>query len=73
MDFKGPLDNLKGLDDKCAICVVILKVMENYVFLHKKDVTDFVEREFCDLFDGIVRPTCEAFVHYAGPYIIKAL
>ena len=21
----------------------------------------------------MVRPTCEAFVHYAGPYIIKAL
>jgi hypothetical protein len=23
------------------------------------------------MFDGLIKPTCEAFVHYAGPYLIK--
>jgi hypothetical protein len=25
------------------------------------------------MFDGLVKPTCEAFVHYAGPFIIKGI
>jgi len=25
------------------------------------------------MFDGLVKPTCEAFVHYGGPFIIKGL
>jgi acyloxyacyl hydrolase len=36
-------------------------------------VAKFVEQEFCTLFDGLLKPSCEAFVHYAGPYIIKGL
>lgn len=47
--------------------------MENYIVYHKKNVTDFIENEFCTLFDGIIKPTCEAFVHYAGPFLIKTL
>ena len=62
-----------GFENKCALCVVLTKILENYIMVHHKDVTDFIEREFCDLFDGVTRPTCEAFVHYAGPSIIKAL
>lgn len=47
--------------------------MENYIIYHRKNVTDFLENEFCTLFDGVTKPTCQAFVHYAGPYIIKAI
>lgn len=25
------------------------------------------------MFDGYVKPTCEAFIHYAGPIIIETL
>ena len=25
------------------------------------------------MFDGLIKPTCEAFTHYAGPYIIRGL
>jgi hypothetical protein len=53
--------------------VIVTKIMENYIGVHKKDITNFIEREFCDLFDGVIRPTCEAFVHYAGPTIISMI
>lgn len=62
-----------GFENKCALCVVLTKVIENYVIYHKRNVTDFLENEFCTFFDGIVKPSCEAFVHYAGPFIIKAI
>jgi len=52
---------------------VILRVMENYVNYYKVGVSDFVNKEFCSLFDGYIKPTCEAFIHYAGPIIIEAL
>lgn len=48
-------------------------MMENYVNYHKLDVADFVNKRFCDMFDGFVKPTCEAFIHYAGPIIIETL
>lgn len=65
--------NLKGFDDKCALCTVILRVMENYIGYHNKDVTEFINNEVCGWFDGLLRPTCEAFIHYAGPVIINSL
>jgi acyloxyacyl hydrolase len=48
-------------------------VIDNYITYHRKDVATFVENEFCSMFEGLVKPTCEAFVHYAGPHIIKGL
>jgi acyloxyacyl hydrolase len=71
-DFRQ-LKNENGFDDKCALCAVLSRVMENYVVYHRKDVAKFVEDEFCTFFDGLVKPTCEAIVHYAGPAIIKGL
>ena len=47
--------------------------MENYVSYHKVSAADFVNKQFCDLFNGALRPTCEAFVHFAGPVIIETL
>ena len=35
---------LKGFDDKCALCVVLLRVMENYVGYHKSDVAEFLNK-----------------------------
>ena len=67
------LRNENGFDDQCALCSVLTRVMENYVKYHRKDVAKFIEDEFCTFFDGLVKPTCEAFVHYAGPHIIKGL
>lgn len=64
---------LKGFDNSCALCVVILQVMEGYWKYNLKNITEFVNHEFCGLFTGIVKPACEAFVHYAGPIIIDAL
>lgn len=69
-DFNGT--GLKGFDNSCALCVVLLRVMDNYIEYHKNDVVKFVLKDFCNLFAGIVKPTCEAFVHYAGPIIIEA-
>lgn len=69
-DFAGT--NLKGFDNSCALCVVVLQVMEGYWRYHLKNLTELINHEFCSLFDGIVKPTCEAFVHYAGPIIIDA-
>jgi len=31
-----------GFQNECALCVVILRVMENYVNYHKVDAADFV-------------------------------
>lgn len=80
MDFKSAPsveDQVTGLtggfENKCALCVVITRIVENYIIYHRKNVTDFLENEFCTLFDGVTKPTCQAFVHYAGPYIIKAI
>lgn len=53
--------------------MVILRVMDNYVNYHKVGVSDFVNHQFCSFFDGNVRPTCEAFIHFAGPLIIQTL
>lgn len=39
-DFKEK--NLKGFDDQCALCVVILRVITNYVAYHKKGMVDFL-------------------------------
>ena len=47
-----------GFQNECALCVVILRVMENYVNYHRLDVTDFVNNKFCSLFDENVKPTC---------------
>lgn len=67
-DFEyGPKSSDNGLDDKCALCVIVLRVFENYISYHKKNVTSYVLKELCGLFDGAVKPTCEAFIHYAGP------
>lgn len=80
MDFKEPEEIESsssgltgGFENKCALCVVLTKVLENYIMVHRKDAANFIEKEFCTLFDGITKPTCEAFVHYAGPLLIKAL
>ena len=42
-DFKYGLqfpDN--GLDDKCALCVIVIRVMENYISYHSKEVSNYV-------------------------------
>jgi hypothetical protein len=70
-DFKSPQNG--GFENKCAICVVLLRVIENYVSYHKVAAADFVNKQFCELFNGAIKPTCEAFVHFAGPIIIETL
>lgn len=62
-----------GFDNQCALCTVISRVVENYVTYHRKDVAQFVENDFCSLFDGLIKPTCEAVVHYLGPHLIKGI
>jgi hypothetical protein len=47
-----------GFENKCALCVVLTKIIDNYVTLHRKNIADFLENEFCTLFDGITKPTC---------------
>lgn len=32
-----------GFENKCALCVVITQVIDNYIRVHKKNVTDFIE------------------------------
>lgn len=47
-DFKSlETDVESGFQNECALCVVILRVMENYVNYHKLEVADFVNKEFC--------------------------
>lgn len=55
-DFVSTTTN--GFDDKCALCAVLSRVMENYIIYHRKDVAHFVEVEFCSMFDGLLKPTC---------------
>jgi hypothetical protein len=69
-DFNGT--SVKGFDNSCALCVVILRVIDNYIEYYKKNTTAFVLKELCNMFTGFVKPACEAFVHYAGPLIIEA-
>ena len=57
MDFSGET-NVSGFDNKCALCVIITRVIENYIDYHDKDVTDFVENEVCEFFDATLKPTC---------------
>lgn len=58
-DFSyGPKSSDNGLDDKCALCVIVIRVFENYIGVHAKDVSNYVLREFCGLFDGATKPTC---------------
>lgn len=47
-----------GFENECALCVVILRVMENYISYHKVGVADFINNKFCDLFDNMIKPTC---------------
>jgi hypothetical protein len=56
-DFRQ-VKNENGFDDKCALCTVLTRVIENYIAYHSKDVAKFVEEEFCTFFDGLVKPTC---------------
>jgi acyloxyacyl hydrolase len=73
-DFKElPSADNGGFDNECAICVVVLRVMENYAVYHKLAIPDFVNKQFCQLFDDSIKPTCEAFVHFAGPVIVQTL
>lgn len=73
-DFEyGPKGSSNGSGDKCPLCVIVLQILENYISVHNKDVTAYALKEFCGLFDGVVKPTCEAFIHYAGPSIIEAI
>ena len=75
-DFKEPLteEGLRsGFQNECALCVVLLRVMENYVHYHRVDVADFVNHKFCEMFDDNLKPTCQAFIHFAGPIIISTL
>ena len=58
-DFKESLTELEGgFQNQCALCVVILRVMENYVNYNRLNVADFVNKEFCTLFDNNLKPTC---------------
>ena len=48
-DFKGTDSKDEealtgGFENKCALCVVLTQIIENYIGIHKKDVTDFIER-----------------------------
>ncbi len=48
MDFKGNFTRKNpaltgGFENKCVLCVILTQVIENYVSIHKKDVTDFIE------------------------------
>lgn len=52
---------------------MILRVIENYVNYHRVPVADFVGSKLCDMFDGNLKPTCQAFTHFAGPVIIDTL
>jgi hypothetical protein len=70
-DFKNSKPN--GFDNTCALCTVFLKVSENYVVYNRKNFTEFILKEVCDFFDGMLKPTCEAFIHYAGPTIINTV
>lgn len=33
-----------GFENKCVLCVILTKILENYISIHKKDVTDFIEK-----------------------------
>ena len=44
-DFKSISNEVEsGFQNECALCVVILRVMENYVNYHRLDVADFVNK-----------------------------
>jgi len=48
MDFTEHSSNdvasLKGgFENKCALCVILTKVIENYIIYHRKNVTNFIE------------------------------
>lgn len=53
--------------------MVILRIMENYVSYYRRGVTEFVQKEFCQLFNGTLKATCEAFITNAGPIVINAI
>lgn len=36
-----------GFQNECALCVVVLRVMENYVNYNRLAVADFVNKQFC--------------------------
>lgn len=44
---KQSLKNLEGFNDHCAICVVISRVLENYLVYNRKNVTNFISHELC--------------------------
>ena len=62
-----------GFNDHCSICVVILRIMENYISYNRRNVTNFVQKEFCQLFTGTIKTTCQAFITNAMPILINAL
>lgn len=48
-DFHSPENGKQtnvtgGFQNRCAICVVITRVIDNYVAYHRKNITDFIER-----------------------------
>lgn len=56
----------------CAICTVLVTLMENYINFKKSDINSFVGKEFCSLFPTNLRKTCSAFIEIAGGNIIYA-
>ena len=72
-DFNSPVGSTpkKAGGLECALCSVLVSIMENYAVYHRKDLMKVVEEEFCSQFDGLVKPTCEAFTHYIGPHLVK--
>jgi len=54
----------------CIVCGAIVTLIENEVIYEKKDISEYLAKEFCRLFPSALNPTCNEIVAWLGPFII---
>jgi len=64
-------------DDKdvasCAICTVLVGMMQQYAYIHGQSIDEFIMHGFCPLLSGELQEMCKVAVKLYGPKIIEAL
>jgi len=57
----------------CAICTILVGMMQQYAYIHGEKIDEFIMHGFCPLFSGEIQEACKIAVKLYGPKIIEAL
>ncbi len=74
-EYTKKMMNLAGLtwDSNCVACTVLLGNVEKYAEIHSLNIDTFLMNDFCKLFKGEIRTTCQTVIGQYGPEILDSL